>query len=147
MSNHNNQQNRPDRSQSAHKKRTPVGARNKLTADARPGFVRRWVNDTPGRVGMFEEAGYEKVDEPTKVGDPRAAEATQLGSVVRKPVGGGVDAVLMEIPESFYREDQAAKETALQQKEQSLLSEAKEGYYGDGIKIERPKSPGVIIDE
>jgi hypothetical protein len=147
MSNHNNQQNRPDRSQSPHPKRVPVGARNKLTADQREGFVRRWVNETPGRVGMFEAAGYKVVDDPTKVGDPIAAGATQLGSVVRKPVGGGVDAVLMEIPSEFYREDQEAKEQALKQKEQSLLSEAKEGFYGEGLKVDRQKSsPGVTIE-
>lgn len=126
--------------------RTPIGTSNKLTAEPRPGFVRRWVNDVDGRIQMFEGAGYEPVRVPTKVGDPMAAEATQLGSVVRKPVGGGVDAVLMEIPKEWNEEDQLRKEQALKKKEKSLLSEApKEGLYGDGVSIDRTK-PGVTID-
>lgn len=143
MSNPNN---RPDRSQSPRKERVPVGARNKLTTDDRPGYKRRWVNDVDDRIQMFEDAGYEPVRSPTKVGDPRAAEAAQLGSVVRKPVGGSVNAVLMEIPLEFYKADQSAKEQALKQKEHSLLSEATEGYYGKGVSVERAR-PGVTIDE
>lgn len=146
MSNHT--MNRPDRSQSPRVKRIPISARNKLVAEGREGFHRRWVNDVPGRLEQFEQAGYVQVTDPTKVGDPRAADASQLGSVVRKPVGGGIDAVLMEIPEEFYREDQDAKEHALKQKERSLLSEATgEGFYGSGVTISRNKGPGVIIDE
>lgn len=143
MSNANN---RPNRSESPHIKRVPVGARNKLTTDERQGYKRRWVNDVDGRIEMFKEAGYEPVQKPTKVGDPIAAQATQQGSVVRKPVGGGINAVLMEIPEEFYAADQSAKERVLKQKEQSLLSEATEGFYGKGVSVERAK-PGVIIDE
>lgn len=138
---------RPDRSVSAHPKRTPVGTRNKLTTDQREGYKRRWVNDVDGRTQMFEEAGYEVVRKPTEVGDPDLAEAAQLGSVVRKPVGGGVNAVLMEIPIEFYEADQLAKENALKKQERSLLSEAKEGFYGEGLKVERQKQPGIIIDE
>lgn len=134
---------RPNRNQSAHPKRTPIGTRNKLTAEDRPGYVRRWVNDVNGRVQMFEEAGYNAVRVPTEVGEGVSADATQLGSVVRKPVGGGVNAVLMEIPKEWNEEDQARKEQALKEKEKSLLSEAKEGFYGDGLKIDRPK---VVID-
>ncbi len=138
--------NRPDRSMSGHPKRIPVGTRNKLTAPENPGFKRRWVNDVDGRVQMFLEAEYKIVTQPTEVGDPNAAEATQLGSVVRKPVGGGVNAVLMEIDQDWYNEDQLAKEQRLKGGEKSLLSEATEGYYGKGLTIERPR-PGVIIDE
>jgi len=138
--------NRPDRSKSAHPTRIPVGTRNKLTAPENPGKKRRWVNDVDGRVTMFEEAGYVHVTQPTQVGDPDAAEATQLGSVVRKPVGGGVNAVLMEIDQEWYAEDQLAKEQRLKGGEKSLLSEATEGFYGEGLKIDRPR-PGVIIDE
>lgn len=138
-------ENRPNRRQSPRPKRTPIGTRNKLTAEPREGYVRRWVNDRDGRVQMFEEAGYEVVRKPTEVGEGVSAEATQLGSVVRKPVGGGVNAVLMEIPKEWNEEDQARKEDALKQKEKSLLSEAKEGFYGEGLKIDRG-SPKVTIE-
>lgn len=125
--------------------RTPIGTRNKLTAEPRAGFVRRWVNDADGRIAMFEKAGYEPVREPTKVGDPNVAEASQLGSVVRKPVGGGVDAILMEIPKEWNEEDQLAKEQALKKKEQSLLSEANEGFYGEGVSVKRGR-PEVTLE-
>lgn len=137
---------RPDRSVSPHKKRVPVGTRNKLTAPENPGFSRRFVNDSDGRVQMFLDAGYELVKTPTQVGDPAAGNASQVGSVVRKPVGGGVEAVLMEIPEEWYREDQLAKEQRLKEKEQSLLKEAiAAGAEGEGIKITRPR-PEVTIE-
>lgn len=126
--------------------RTPIGRRNVLTAEQRPGYVRRWVNDEDGRIAMFQEAGYEPVKTPTEVGDPMAGNASQLGSVVRKPVGGGKTAVLMEIPEEFYLEDQAAKEAHLKAKEGALLDEVKgEGFYGDGVRISRPR-PEVAVD-
>lgn len=129
-------------------KRTPVGQRNILTTDQRPGYVRRWVNDVDGRLAMFEEAGYEAVRTPTQVGDPAAGNASQVGSVVRKPVGGGVDAVLMEIPVEYYDEDQAAKEQHLKAGEGGLLGEAKgAGYYGEGVRVKRElQQPGVSIE-
>ena len=122
-------------------KRTPIGQRNVLTVSKRdPKYTYRWVNDEDGRIPMFEDAGYEAVVDPTvEVGDPRAGDASQLGSTVRKPVGDGKSAVLMRIPNEFYREDQDAKEERLKAKEQALLKEANgEGFYGDGVKIERP---------
>lgn len=123
-------------------KRVPIGQRDVLTVKGRdPKFEYRWVNDANGRVDMFEEAGYTAVRDPTEVGDPKAGDASQLGSTVRKPVGGGISAVLMKIPKNFYREDQAAKETRIAEKEQSLLNEATgDGYYGKGVKITRPKT-------
>jgi len=130
---------RPNRSESAHPKRTPIHQRNILTTDQRDGYVRRWVNDVDGRHDMFTEAGYEKVTKPTKVGDPMAGAASQVDSVVRKPVGGGVTAVLMEIPVEFYEEDQRSKEHVIRDKEKSLLSEAPQGLTGAGIKIQRPE--------
>ena len=133
-------------------KRVPIATRNILTTDQRDGFVRRWVNDTPGRVQMFEDAGYEIVREPTKVGDDRAGEASNVGaSITRKSVGAGQEAVLMEIPIEFYEEDQAAKEQSLKSKEASLIpNELKSDTYGSGISIsselaKKSDGPRVII--
>lgn len=136
-------------------KRIPLAQRNVLTVNnKRPGFNQRWVNDVDGRIQMFEEAGYTAVQKPTEVGDPQAGAATQVDRVVRKPVGGGITAVLMEIPEDYYREDQQAKEAKIKDAERSLLSEAKDGeFYGDGVKIgkslgkARPASQRVQTDD
>lgn len=132
----------------ARPKRTPIGRRNVLTVNERdPQFTYRWVNDEDGRLGVFEEAGYTAVREPTSVGDPKAGDASQLGSVVRKPVGGGKSAVLMKIPKEFYSEDQAAKEARIAEKEKSLLEEANgEGFYGEGLKIKAGSRAKVQIE-
>lgn len=135
--------------------RTPLGERNVLTvANKRQGYKQRWVNDVDDRIERANAAGYTAVMRPTKVGDPKAGAATQVGDIVRKPVGGGITAVLMEIPDEYYREDQAAKEAKLKDTERSLLSEAKEGeFYGEGVRIgkslgkARPASQRVQIDD
>jgi len=120
-------------------------AGGKLNFEERPGYQRRVVNDVDGRVAELEEYGYEVVRKPAEAGEQSAGDASKLGSVVRKPVGGGVEGVLMEIPKEWYEEDQAAKEARRLSKEQSLLSEATDLSPGEGIKIKRPES-GVMIE-
>lgn len=139
------QYDRTDRSKSARPQRTPIHSRNRLDFEQREGFVRRVVNDVDGRLKMFEEAGYEQVMTPTAGAPLEAGDASQLGSVVRKPVGGGVEGVLMEIPREWYEEDQAAKEAKRTFKETSLLSEAKDLASDEGVKIKRPGT-GVMIE-
>lgn len=118
-------------------KRTPLNKRDILTTDQRTGYVRRWVNDEPGRIEMFKEAGYAIVDSPTKVGDKRAGDASNLTSVVRKPVGGGQEAVLMEIKQEWYDEDREEAEQEMRKKERGLIpDELKDSKsYGDGVSI------------
>jgi hypothetical protein len=101
-------------------KRTPLGIRNVLTAEQRPGFVRRWVNDVDDRLSRAKEAGYMPVMKPTETADPRAGADSQMGSLVAKSVGGGTRAVLMEIPEEFYRADQDEKQKAVNATESGL---------------------------
>lgn len=101
-------------------KRTPLGIRNVLTAELRPGFVRRWVNDVDDRLSRAKEAGYTPVLKPTQTSDPRAGADSQIGTPVAKSVGGGTRAVLMEIPEGFYREDQEAKQHRVDATESGL---------------------------
>ena len=122
-------------------KRTPIGTRSILKAPERKGFKRRFVNDEPGRIQAFLDAGYVIVDQETQMGDKNVGQASQVGSVAQKPVGGGMNAVLMEIPEDYYREDQAAKETRIKDLEQGMLNDAegnspdKKNLYGEGVKI------------
>ncbi len=120
--------NRADRPQ-----RTPLGTRKRLTCEQRPGDVRRWVNDEPGRVERFKAAGYETVTDDLKVGDPRADTSTQMGSAVTADGGGGVRMVLMEIPEGFYREDQAAKQQHVDRSEDGLRPQGIKGKQYGGL--------------
>ena len=101
-------------------KRTPLGTRNVLIAGERKGFVRRWINDVDDRLQRAKDAGYTAVLGHGKTSDPRAGDGSQVGSVTSKSVGGGVRAVLMEIPEKFYREDQAAKQRQVDASEEGL---------------------------
>jgi len=123
--------------------RTPIYQRNIMTAQQVPGKKRRWVNDDDDRIEAFKQAGYTVVTKPTKVGDNRSDIASQLGSVVERPVGGGKRAVLMEIDEHYFHEDQLAKEKRLTQKERDMLPADIEdkAYYGEGVTIETDKAP------
>lgn len=131
------------------KERVPVGQRNRLTAPRRPGFKRRFVNMQPGRVQMFEDAGYQLVTDQTydsdnpgvvKVGN-RTAGATPLGSAVVEEVGGGQQAVLMEIREDWFNEDQAKKARVLDEMEAQIKRRpTKDGHYGS-VKAESAMTP------
>lgn len=106
------------------KARKPINSKSLLRAEQRPGFVRRYVNDVDARIQMFLDAGYEPVTGQDNVNDYRAQDGSQLGSVVRKPVGGGITAVLMEIPEEFYREDQISKQADVDAYEHAIKRDA-----------------------
>ena len=114
--------------------RIPLGTRNVLTAPKREGYVRRFVNDEKDRVQQFEDAGYTIVHEEVQVGDPKAGNETQVGSITNKAVGNGTRAVLMEIKEEWYKEDQKAKQDRISVGENDMkrkLNERKAGHYGE----------------
>lgn len=133
-------------------KRVPLGSRNVLTASNRPGFVRRWINDVDDRLERAAAAGYTSVLKPTETGDPKAGADSQMGTIVAKSVGGGMRAVLMEIPEEFYREDQEAKARRVDATEQGLKRQpgvkGKQygGVYGE-TKITRGGRTDVLVDD
>ena len=107
------------------RKRVPLGVRNVLTAPKKPGFVRRFVNNTPDRIQSFIDAGYEVVKEDIQVGDDKIGKTTGLGSVVNPSVGGGQKSILMEIPEDFYQEDQKAKSDKLRSVDNEMRRQSK----------------------
>ena len=114
-------------------KRIPLGTRNVLTAKKREGFVRRFVNDEGDRIQQFEAAGYSIVREDTPVGDVKAGKAKNIGSAVNPSVGGDKKAVLMEIKEEWYKEDQKTKQGKISIGEKDMkrkLNSGQEGTYG-----------------
>ncbi len=117
--------------------RIPIGRQSRIKFAQRKGYVRRVVNDVNDgeRVEMFRKAGWKIVTENTAGGDTRAGADTQVGAPVSRSVGGGIRGVLMEIPEEFYNEDQAAKQAQIDKTMESIKRKPKEpGNYGD-IKI------------
>ena len=110
---------------SSERKRIPLGTRNILTAPKKPGFVRRFVNDTPDRVQMFKDAGWNAVDDGSQVGDPKVGRVTSMGSTVNPHVGGGRRAVLMEIPEEIYEADRAESQAEITAVENQIKRRSK----------------------
>jgi hypothetical protein len=111
------------------RKRKPIGTQSRLVAPKRDGYARRFVNDIDGRVDRFKEAGYEVVTGDVETNSGQVGLDSQMGSAVCKGVGGGTKAVLMEIKQEWYDEDQAAKHAKIDHVESSL-KQKKQGQYG-----------------
>ena len=95
------------------KARVPLGTpKQRLAAPVRPGFVRRWVNDVPGRIQHAIDGGYTHVRE--KAPDDDSGRANYRSAVVgTKQDGSALTAYLMEIPLKFYQEDQKTNQAEL----------------------------------
>lgn len=121
-------------------KRVPLHEqRDQLTTEKKDGFVRRWVNDIPGRVEKFLNAGYSVVqDANVKVGtDGVDTNNIALGTGARKDVGRtrsseNTQAVLMEIPVELYEADQKAKQSKVDETDAVLKRNVRDhDFYGD----------------
>jgi len=120
--------------------RVPLHRQNIITADKREGYVRRLVNDTDDRIERFKLAGWSPV-EGEQVGDEHAADPSSVGSLTTKSVGAGMKAVLMEIPEGLYKEDQKDKQKKVDMLEGAMEEDIRNklggSAIGEGIKIKR----------
>lgn len=117
--------------------RKPFGSQaQKLARPNRQGFVRHWFNDTPGRILRAKEAGWEIV-----LADNGEPDTHPVGV---SETGGALIAFLMETPEEFYKEDQAAEQKRIDEMERSFKRGADEqGQPGmDGRYI---PSRGITI--
>lgn len=116
------------------KKRTPVGMRNKLTVDGKdPNFVYRIVNDAPGRIDDFKDAGWEICSaSEVRVGDRRVNETTPEGALAEVNVnsGDGARAYVMKVKREWAEEDLAERERINVQAEEALRPNASNGHYG-----------------
>lgn len=105
-----------EREPTGRRKRIPLGTpQPKLARPKRKGFVRRWINDIPGRIQRARQAGYKHVHVD---GDERGED--KRGEVERaivgvNPDGSAMEAFLMEEPGKYYEEDQAEKDKPLQE--------------------------------
>ena len=115
---------KPPVGETTRKKRKPVGLRTSVNrTETRTGFHRRWVNDTEDRIQMFKDGGYVPVQ--GKDGQPKVRRA-----------GKGVKAVLMEIEEELYNEDQQTKYAKWNRDAQERLKPRDgTGYYQPKTKL------------
>ena len=122
--------------------RVPLGAKRDIlnVQDTPEGYVDRIVNDVPGRIDRFKEAGYEIVEE-AQLGTSHVDGNQATQGAVTKDVGKGVTAVLMRQREDFYKEDQAAKQAKIDEAENAMRrkkvnpNESTDGTYGE-VKID-----------
>ena len=109
-------------------RRAPInGQRNVLNVKGKEeGFHYRIVNDTDDRVQEFTDRGYEVVsgDKTVTIGDKRVAVPSDEGTVKYISVGGGQKAVLMRIPDEWYKEDQAVKQKDVDEVEAAIKQNA-----------------------
>lgn len=73
----------------------------------RVGWVRRWFNDTPGRIAMKQSQGWNLCK------NPETGENWMMVVENSMTDRGGLKGYVMEIPLQFYREDQDAKQKSL----------------------------------
>lgn len=136
------------REEAGRNSRVPLGvARAKLSVPVRPGYVRRWVNDSEGRLLQAQQGGYQFAEDPSlQIGAPDIDNANRdLGARVSRVVdkSTGQKAYLMEIKEEFHTEDQALKAKTVAEKDRLIktgkLDDGEERYIpdkGKGISIE-----------
>jgi|TARA_Y100000310_G_scaffold187950_1_gene187934 hypothetical protein len=108
------------------RKRVPVGqASARLAAPERLGYVRRFVNDSPGRIATLQNAGYEIVSD-----DMIPTEGT--GSQIERTAdrATGMKTILMETKQEFYDEDKAAKAAAIARTDQAIREGTLDGTPG-----------------
>ena len=135
------------------RKRVPLGTlRRRLSAPERPGYVRRWINDKPGRLMQAQEGGYEFVtDQTIDIGDPDVTNeiGNSLDSRISRVVdrGTGMRAFLMEIKEEWYVEDKAEQQRQIDELEEALSRgiDEKGGPGVDGRYIPGKSNMAMLI--
>ena len=113
--------------------RTPVhGGKNLLTVEGQEaGFHYCWVNDY--NVPRFQKALYEFVTHAVVIGDRKIDAVSGIGAKHSIPVGNGVTAYLMRIPEEYYNADVQALNEKVDFSEAAMfehLNSKKDGTYG-----------------
>lgn len=121
-------------------KRIAVGLRPKLALIGKdPNYEYRYVNDTPGRISMFKQGGWELVtNNEVDTGNFRAEDVTELGSLAYAVVDGGtgMKAYVMKIRKDWYDEFMDEHEAEVKRTEETLHPNINDGGYGS-IKIDR----------
>ncbi len=108
----------------ASRKRIPLGGLvDKLQYEERNGYHQHWFKNTPARIQQAKNAGYDLVPGV----DQQIAGQDEHG----KPES----LVLMQIPEKWYREDQALKQRRIDEQEADIASR-----HGGNLSIGRAET-------
>lgn len=114
----------PNRTKRRMDKNVKPGQKNKLTVSEsmldRKNYEYRFVNDVDNNIQEKESIDWDIARIGAEVGDAKAGEGQQDGSVVKKHVGGGTYAVLMCKKKEWYEDDAARKEERLKEIERDM---------------------------
>ena len=102
------------------RKRIPLHKQKRIGIAPRKGYIRRLVNDKDGKIAKCLKAGWTPVKGLIREGEKDAQDASQMGTIARQPVGNGMHAVYMEIPEEIYRADQAYKQKEIDERDKMI---------------------------
>lgn len=121
-------------------KRIAVGLRPKLSVEGKdPNYEYRVVNDTPGRISMFKQGGWELcTNDEVDTGNYRADESAELGSLAYMIVDGGtgLKGYVMKIRKDWYADFMEEQEDEVRRTEETLRPDNNDGGYGS-VKIDR----------
>ncbi len=101
-------------------RRRPVGLRGVDRTPTRKGYVRYWANLVEDNIDVFKEGGWTQVLDDD--GEPKTRKSR---------AGRGPRAMLMEIPEELYNEDQTEKTQRYEESVSDLLKSRADapGFY------------------
>lgn len=100
-------------------KRKPLGvSEQRLQANVPSGMTGRWINDVPGRIQRAMEAGYEFISSDGEVVQNRDGGRSEIVGSGRD--GGAMKAFLMAIPTVLYEQDQAAKQSKIDEVDDAI---------------------------
>lgn len=114
-----------DDSRSRFPKRVPLHEQQRLGAKKRAGYQPRIFNDEGNKIQAALDAGYSIVNDGRTISGHRSCDPGKFGNaatayVGRNERGHEITGVLMEIPQNWYDEDQAAKQMEIDAQEQQI---------------------------
>jgi len=124
---------------SARPRRTPLSRRNRLSVQNKePGFTYRIVNDVDDRVSQMQEQDYELCEKAQlgAIGDKRVDNTASIGSIAHFSVGQGTKAVVMRIPDDWYKEDQEIKQQEVDAMESTMKGDARKAADFGKLQID-----------
>ena len=128
------------------KERVPLGTpKQRLAAPKRPGFVRRWVNDVPGRIQHAIDGSWTHVREKAPGDDSNKRASYRSAVVGTKQDGSALTAYLMEIPEKFYKEDQKTKMAEIDKVDETIQRGNIRGADSEDTKRYYVPSEGISV--
>lgn len=126
----------PDNKAAKRRERTPIGGTRAIleVRGKEAGFHYAWVNED--YVYQRQEEGFEHVRHPVQVGSKRIdVSQGPTSEFICRPVGKGVIAYLMRIPQEFYDEDMAALQRTVDDKTAAQIGNLRKDGLSGNVRV------------